>query len=639
MKETIDAEVDLFNESQRNQPRPGMRVKRSRLMAGLVILPLLCWIYWGPFFSLRSFRARSKIDWRPCHEDSSFLCGYLEVPTDYENPSAGTSKLALTNYPATCSKSERLGIIITNFGGPGVPGRQASFASGARIQKVTGNRHDIISFDQRGLGRSTPKVNCFGSALKYQMFKTNTVFETTFSVPKDPFSAAGRAVLVEQQKEALALEETQGALCAETMGADVLGYMSTTTTIYDMEEISRVMEGEDTLINFVRCFLPGQNSSTDIWTQVGRLLWQVPIHLSCMVLLFTTTAGTIVGAYLGNMLPHKAGKIYIDGVVPGDMWSNEHYESQALLRLLLTDSEKTYQLYLSECFKAGPDHCALSNTEDESPKGIEKRIDDFIDKLQLQPLRLTNYTRPGYLTSGGVRSTFFIALQFPEIWATYARMLASAINDSNPAPLARMIYPPYSDPSPSPEYDGYVETGQGELLRLAISCGDALPYAKGEKWPTADEIVDNILVTMEKYPRFGATVHLMEQHGGCHFWPGTGVGPTRFTGPFNKTLATPTLIVANTHDPITPYASAKIVKEMMGNSARLLLQGSAGHSYLAPTTDCAAKVISGYFAKGIIPEDPETWCEREVDNYFVDTAALQVNPKLVEEVLGKDSKF
>jgi hypothetical protein len=92
------------------------------------------------------------------------------------------------------------------------------------------------------------------------MFKTNTVFETTFSVPKDPFSAAGRAVLIEQQKEALALEETQGTMCAQTTGAEALGYMSTTTTIYDMEEISRVMEGEDVLINFVSRFCSLRNS-------------------------------------------------------------------------------------------------------------------------------------------------------------------------------------------------------------------------------------------------------------------------------------------------------------------------------------------------------------------------------------------
>ncbi|KAJ6459409.1 TAP-like protein-domain-containing protein [Mycena vulgaris] len=576
--------------------------------AMLVVLPVLCWMYWGsqcllgikrPLVSVpQKLHSPPAIDWQPCREDPSFLCGYLEVPKDYDNPAAGTSTLALTNYPATCPESERLGIILTNYGGPGLPGTIGSFGQAARIQNTTGNRHDIISFDQRGLGHSLPKVDCFGSALKYQMFKTNTVFETTFSVPADPFSAAGRAVLIEQQKEALALEEVQGAMCAETMGAEALGFMSTTTTIYDMEEISRVLEGEDALLNF-----------------------------------WGGSYGTIVGAYLGNMLPHKAGKILIDGVVPGDMWANENYDSQALLRLLLADSEKTYQLYLSECFNAGPAHCVLANAADSSAQDIETRIDAFIDHLQAQPMRVINYPRPGYLTSGGVRSTFFNALQMPEMWVTYADLLARAMA-GDAAPLMRMIARPYSDPAPTPDPAGYTETGQGELLRLAISCGDARAYSPGEAWPTAEGIVDDILVTMEKYPRFGATVHLMEQHGGCHFWPGTGVGPARFRGPFNKTLATPTLIIANTHDPITPYASAKIVHETMGDSARLLLQGSAGHSYLAPATACAKEVIRRYFTDGVVPGAPETRCEREVENYFVEQSGLVPDPRRLAQFLG-----
>ncbi|KAJ7146355.1 hypothetical protein C8R44DRAFT_864127 [Mycena epipterygia] len=540
---------------------------------------------------------------------SAFFSNEPRIPTDYDDPSAGTSKLALTNYRATCPESERLGIIITNYGGPGVSGRDASFGYGPRLQNLTGNKHDIISFDQRGLGHSFPKVNCFGSALKYELFSTNTVFETTFSVPKNPFSAEGRAILVEQQKEALALEETQGALCAETMGAETLGFMSTTTTVYDMEEISRVLVGGDALINF-----------------------------------WGGSYGSLVGAYLGNMLPHKAGKIVIDGIAPGDMWSNVHYDSQALLRLFLTDSEKTYQLYLTECFNAGPDHCALSNLEDTSPADIEQRINDFIDRLQVQPMRVINHPRPGYLTSGGVRSTFFNMLQMTDMWVMWAEILARAINDSDGAPILRFVAPEYSEPAPAPDHDGYVETGQVDLMRLAISCGDARAYRPGEKWPTAEEIVDNILVTLETYPRFGATVHLMEQHGGCHFWPGTGVGPQRFTGPFNKTLATPTLIVANTRrsslplrtqlnlavdDPITPYAIANTVHNTMGDSSRLLLQGTAGHSYLAPTTACAAEVIRRYFADGVIPEASETRCEREVENFFIDNDGLDVNPKVV----------
>ncbi|KAJ6629308.1 TAP-like protein-domain-containing protein [Mycena sp. CBHHK59/15] len=596
-----------------------------------VLFPLFCGIlYWPlPFLSRPSGKPVSAIDkpvsaidWQPCHENPSFLCGYLEVSTDYSNPSAGTSKLALTNYPASCPKSERLGIIITNHGGPGVPGRDASFGIAPRVQNLTGNRHDIISFDQRGLGHSLPKVNCFGSALAYEQFKTNTVFETTFSVPKDPFSAEGRAVLIEQQKEALALEQTQGAVCAQTVGAEALGYMSTTTTIYDMEEISRVMEGEDALINFVR-FIPSRQFRT---AYTMRPQWGGSYGMRSVFL----SPSSIVGAYLGNMLPHKSGKILIDGIVPGDMWSNEQYDSQVLLRLFLTDSEKTYQLYLSDCAKAGPRHCALSNAGDTGPQDIEDRIDAFIDKLQDQPMMVSNYTRPGYLTSGGVRSTFFNMIQMPESWALYARMLASAINDADGAPLMRLIAHKYTAPEPPADPEGYVYTGQDELGRLAISCGDARAYKPGEAWPTAEGIVDDILVTLGEYPRFGATVHLMEQHGGCHFWPGTGVGPERFTGPWNKTLATPMLIVSNTHDPVTPYAAGKIVRETMGSSARHLVQGAAGHSYLTPTTRCATKVVQGYFADGIIPEESETWCEREVENYFVQSSDLAVNSAAVK---------
>lgn len=132
-----------------------------------------------------------------------------------------------------------------------------------KVQHQTGGRYDIISFDQRGLGHSIPKVNCFGSAHSYETFQANTVFETTFSVPKDPFSPPGKAVLVEQQKQALALEEAQATVCRNRMDVEALGYMSTTTTIYDMEEISRLLEGEDALINFVKSFRNFKYGCTD----------------------------------------------------------------------------------------------------------------------------------------------------------------------------------------------------------------------------------------------------------------------------------------------------------------------------------------------------------------------------------------
>lgn len=51
-------------------------------------------------------------------------------------------------------------------------------------------------------------------------------------------------------------------------------------------------------------------------------------------------------------------------------------------------------------------------------------------------------------------------------------------------------------------------------------------------------------------------------------------------------------------------------------------------------THCAAEVIRRYFADGIIPEEPETFCPREVENFFVDQTKSAVHAKLLEQVMG-----
>lgn len=158
-----------------------------------------------------------------------------------------------TRFRPTLSGADPVAFLspsLAQFGGPGVPGRSALLVIGPRLQALFGNRHDIIAYDQRGLGKTVPKVNCFGTDVAYEHFKANTVLESTLSIPNDPYSPEGRAVIIEQQKEALALEEAQAGVCREAMG-DALNYMSTTTGVRDMEEISRVLEGEDAKINFV----------------------------------------------------------------------------------------------------------------------------------------------------------------------------------------------------------------------------------------------------------------------------------------------------------------------------------------------------------------------------------------------------
>ncbi|KAF7304321.1 Abhydrolase-4 domain-containing protein [Mycena chlorophos] len=564
--------------------------RRNGPLVVLLVLAVVCFAWplrvsplGTPF--LTSFEDNG-VKWKPCWQDPEFLCGSIEVPLDYDDPSAGKTPIYLTNLPAT---AERQGIIITHYGGPGGSGVDASFPTARGIRNVTGGHHDIISFDQRGQGRAE--------------FQANTVFEATFSVPMDPFSEAGRAVLVEQQKQALVLEETQGAVCARTVGAKALGYMSTTSTIYDMQEISRVLDGEDALINF-----------------------------------WGGSYGSLVGQYLASMLPHKAGRIYITGNVPADMWANTHYETQETLRLLLDDSEyavafrifyesfpdrhnrKTYAFFLNECFEAGPTHCPLAHSSDTSAESIQDRVDAFLDRLQAQPLMVANATRPGpgYLTSGMVRSMIFLGIQYPALLPQILGYVAHAMDGDGFEVFAGATRGRRAADNAEPDEDGRVYIGQEALCRLAISCGDALPRAEGERVPTAGEIVDEMLVTLRDVsPRFGATME------------GAIIGPGRVLGRngiedlgMQKTLATPTLVVSNIYDPITPLAAGTIVQTTMGDAnAHHLIQDTAGHAYLAPDTACGAEVIRKYFVEGVLPQGRETRCVRDHGNYFVEAAA------------------
>ena len=62
----------------------------------------------------------SKVSWGNCASfgvnstDSNFQCGFLEVPMDYHDSSAGTAHLAVVKYAATAS--EKKGTVFFNPG-------------------------------------------------------------------------------------------------------------------------------------------------------------------------------------------------------------------------------------------------------------------------------------------------------------------------------------------------------------------------------------------------------------------------------------------------------------------------------------------------------------------------------------------
>src|SRR5688500_11846385 len=61
--------------------------------------------------------------WRPWHPDvGPYDCASVQVPLDYDAPSAGAISLALIRLRAPGSPDARIGSLFVNPGGPGVSG-------------------------------------------------------------------------------------------------------------------------------------------------------------------------------------------------------------------------------------------------------------------------------------------------------------------------------------------------------------------------------------------------------------------------------------------------------------------------------------------------------------------------------------
>ncbi|BBG03890.1 MULTISPECIES: alpha/beta hydrolase [Pseudonocardia] len=86
-------------------------------------------------------------------------CASVEVPLDYGAPEGERAQIALTRLPA---RGEAEGSLLINPGGPG--GAGTSFVASHLPQWQEGpvaERFDIVGFDPRGIGASTPALDCY----------------------------------------------------------------------------------------------------------------------------------------------------------------------------------------------------------------------------------------------------------------------------------------------------------------------------------------------------------------------------------------------------------------------------------------------------------------------------------------------
>jgi len=98
----------------------------------------------------------SSPEWKKCGD---IECTTITVPFDYASPELGSFTLPLTRLRAL-DDDLRQGVLLVNPGGPGAPGTSLAQNAAYYFSKDLMTHFDIVGWDPRGTGASTPTFDC-----------------------------------------------------------------------------------------------------------------------------------------------------------------------------------------------------------------------------------------------------------------------------------------------------------------------------------------------------------------------------------------------------------------------------------------------------------------------------------------------
>ena len=99
-------------------------------------------------------------DTKVCFGSASLQCAELTVPLSYADPTGPTITLKVLRKRAT-DQAGRIGSVVSNPGGPGGSGvENAAYLGGFGLASGLNKQFDLIGFDPRGVGFSSPEIRC-----------------------------------------------------------------------------------------------------------------------------------------------------------------------------------------------------------------------------------------------------------------------------------------------------------------------------------------------------------------------------------------------------------------------------------------------------------------------------------------------
>ncbi|MFB7650649.1 MULTISPECIES: alpha/beta hydrolase [unclassified Streptomyces] len=230
----------------------------------------------------------ADLQWKKCAtaDYPTLQCASLEVPLDHARPRGRQITLALSRVPHTAATYQ--GPLLVNPGGPGGSGLTlAGFVASSLPEKVAA-QYDVIGFDPRGVGKSSPALNCLPGHF-------------------DPVRPDSLPDTPDVERANLARAEAFAEACGDKY-ADVLPYIDTVSAARDVDAIRAALGAER--INY-----------------------------------FGYSYGTYLGAVYAKLFPTRVRRLVLDSVVgPDDVW----YDANLNQDLAFNDRHRAFLAWIAE---------------------------------------------------------------------------------------------------------------------------------------------------------------------------------------------------------------------------------------------------------------------------------------------------
>jgi pimeloyl-ACP methyl ester carboxylesterase len=340
------------------------------------------------------------LNWVACGTAAGVQCATADLPMDYDKPKGDQVRIAVAKVPAT-NPAQRIGSLFFNFGGPGGPAVEYLQAAGAGLFAALNERFDIVGFDPRGVGQSTPAIDCRVNQETVGIYSEPV--PTPLNIDVDAYVAKAQSYVDS---------------CLANSGP-ILSHVSTANVARDMDAL-RAAVGDQRLTYFGFSY------------------------------------GTFLGATYASLFPDRFRALVLDGPVDADAYINDPMTE-------IADQTAAFEIALARFEEAcARDQVACAGFGGSTPSAA---YDKLLAAADATPVPASGYVSdPRPVTGDDIRGATLSLLYAKQAWGLLAEALTQAAQGDGSLVRALVdgSYGRQDDGTFSPLLDRYFTIGASE---------------------------------------------------------------------------------------------------------------------------------------------------------------------------------